>query len=182
MTFDIERELDALIKREGGYSNDPDDLGGETIYGITAGVARDSGYTGPMRDMPLSVDKNIYRKRYWTGPKFDQVAQLSSAIAAELFDTGVNMGQPKAVEFLQMVLNAFNQEGTRYPDLVEDSSIGPKTLAVLRSYLAWRGAEGENVMVRALNCLQGARYVELSRTRQANEKYVYGWIKERVVM
>lgn len=180
--FDIERELDLLVKREGGYSNNPSDAGGETMYGITVAVARENGYMGPMKDMPLFVAKDIYRRKYWTGPRFDKVAALSPAIAAEMFDTGVNMGTAKAGEFLQMALNAFNLQATKYDDLLEDGDIGGKSLDALTAFLRWRGAEGERVMVRTLNCLQGARYVELSRRRAANEDFVYGWIKERVVV
>ena len=43
----------ALELIEGGYSNDPQDPGGETMYGITARLARAYGYTGAMRDLPL---------------------------------------------------------------------------------------------------------------------------------
>ena len=45
----VERFLDDLIKREGGYVNNPNDKGGETCWGITVAVARANGYAGPMR-------------------------------------------------------------------------------------------------------------------------------------
>jgi hypothetical protein len=35
--------------------------------------------------------------------------------------------------------------------------------------------------VRALNCSQGARYLELAEGREANEDFLYGWVKERVL-
>jgi hypothetical protein len=34
-------------------------------------------------------------------------------------------------------------------------------------------------MLRALNCSQGQRYLELAEQRSANETFVYGWVKER---
>ncbi|HAF5691027.1 TPA: hypothetical protein G8M91_001219, partial [Salmonella enterica] len=40
--------------------------------------------------------------------------------------------------------------------------------------------EGEMILIRALNCSQGQRYLELAEKRQANESFIYGWIKERV--
>lgn len=64
----------------------------------------------------------------------------------------------------------------------EDSDIGPATIKALEAYKAHRGAEGESVLLKALNCLQGARYIELSRVRQKDEKYVYGWLQNRVVL
>jgi len=39
-----------------------------------------------MRDLPLDVAKEIYKKQYWTAPRFDQVNAISSAVAEELKD------------------------------------------------------------------------------------------------
>lgn len=79
-----EEYLDDLIKREGGYVNNPADRGGATKYGITESVARSNDYKGNMRDLPLEVAKAIYRKNYWTTPRFDQVNSICLAIAEEL--------------------------------------------------------------------------------------------------
>ena len=40
--------------------------------------------------------------------------------------------------------------------------------------------DGEVVLVRALNSLQGAFYVELAEKRQKDEAFVYGWLLNRV--
>ena len=58
------------METEGGYSNrnPEDDPGGETMWGVTARVAREDGYTGPMRDLPLERAKSIAR-RAW--PRFE---------------------------------------------------------------------------------------------------------------
>ena len=44
--------INALIEREGGYSNHPADKGGPTCFGITESVARAHGYRGAMKDLP----------------------------------------------------------------------------------------------------------------------------------
>ncbi len=44
--LNIEELIDALIEREGGYVNHPDDKGGPTCFGITEAVARAQGYRG----------------------------------------------------------------------------------------------------------------------------------------
>ena len=59
--MNIEKYLDELIKREGGYVNNPADRGGATKYGITEAVARTNGFKGNMRDLPLDVAKAIYK-------------------------------------------------------------------------------------------------------------------------
>ncbi|EFO2555259.1 hypothetical protein B6Q75_27160, partial [Escherichia coli] len=119
---------------------------------------------------------------YWFGPRFDQVATLSPDIAAELCDTGVNVGPTVASRMLQRWLNVFNQQGRLYPDMDTDGRIGPRTINALRAYLQKRGKDGELVLVKALNCTQGDRYLELAEKREANESFVYGWMKERVAV
>ena len=172
--------IDEVIKIEGGYSNDPSDLGGETMYGITVEVARKNGYTGEMCDMPMDVARTIYRKKYWTEPQFDRVGEVNMSVARELFDTGVNMGVGKASEFLQISLNAFNRQGKDYPDIAEDGELGNASLQALHQYMARRGLRGVPTLLKALNCLQGARYIEISRARQKNEDFVFGWLENRV--
>ena len=66
----------------------------------------------------------IYRRLYWLRPRFDEIAKRSARIAAELFDTGVNMGPAVAATFLQRALTALNRNGRDYPDLVPDGRIG----------------------------------------------------------
>ena len=50
----------------------------------------------------------------------------------------------------------------------------------LRRLLAVRGAAGEGVLLKALNALQGARYIELAEGRAANESFLFGWLDARV--
>lgn len=178
----IEKLLDGLIQREGGYVNNPADRGGPTCWGITEAVARANGYTGPMKDMPQSVARDIYRRRYWIRPGFSNVAQHSEAIADELLDTGVNMGTDIAGQFLQRCLNVLNLEAKLFPDLKPDGEVGSVTLLALAKYLAARKTDGERVLLTALNCLQGARYIAIAEQRASQETFVFGWLRERVVM
>ena len=98
-SVDIDQLIDSLIDREGGYVNHPADKGGPTCFGVTEAVARAHGYSGPMRYLPRSEAAAIYRRIYWLRPRFDEVARRSAALAAELFDTGVNMGPAVAATF-----------------------------------------------------------------------------------
>lgn len=176
----IDRIIDDLIEREGGYSDNPDDAGGPTCWGITEAVARRNGYTGEMRDLPRSVAEAIYRRQYVTGPRFHEVAVLDAGLGEELVDTGVNMGVAVAARMLQRSLNGLNRQQRDYPDLQADGVLGEQTLAALAAYLRLRGADGRSVLLRALNCLQGARYIELAEAREANETFLFGWLRARV--
>ena len=178
--FGLEGLIDGLIEREGGYVNHPADKGGPTCFGITEAVARAHGYAGPMRQMPRSDAAAIYKRLYWLRPHFDDVAKRSTRLAAELFDTGANMGPAVAVTFLQRALTALNRNAKDYPDLTPDGRIGAATMAALDTFLASRGANGETVLLRALEALQGERYLRLAERRPANEAFLYGWLANRI--
>jgi lysozyme family protein len=190
---DIDRLVAGLIDREGVFVNHPADKGGPSRFGITEAVARAHGYAGSMRRLPREEAAAIYRRLYWHRPGFDQVAKRSARVAEELFDTGANMGPAVAVTFLQRALTALNRNARDYPDLVPDGRIGPVTLAALDAFLAKRGSSpaaprgadrqgtgGEAVLLRALEALQGERYLRLAERRPANEAFLYGWLANRV--
>lgn len=173
--------IDGIIDREGGYINDPSDSGGETNYGITVKVARNYGFTGSMKDLPRSLAFEIYAVMYWDVLSLDRIEARSAVIAEELADTAVNMGVSRAGEFLQRCLNAFNNCGEHYDDVTVDGRVGPASLKAYNHFMDKRGGSGSVVLFRALNCLQGAFYVELVERREKDEKYVTGWFLNRVV-
>lgn len=175
----VEPGLNALVQREGGYVNNPADHGGPTKYGITEQRARAYGFEGDMRDLPLSLALDIYRKMFWTGPGFDQVAKRAPRLADELFDTGVNMGPKVAATFLQRVLNVLNRGGSDYPDIDADGDIGAMTLHALDGLLA-RRSDGERVLLVAVDALQGARYIGVAEANPTQEVFEYGWLANRV--
>lgn len=172
--------IDDLIAREGGYVDHPADRGGATKWGITTAVARADGWHGPMRDLPRARAAAIYERIYWRAPGFDRIATRAPVLAAELFDTGVNMGTAVATGFLQRALNALNRGQSDYPDLVADGAIGAATLGALDAFLARRGPAGEAVLVKAVDALQGERYLHLAERRPANEAFLYGWLAGRI--
>jgi lysozyme family protein len=179
--IDVDRLVEALVDREGGYVDNAADRGGATCFGITEAVARANGYAGAMRQLPREEAAAIYKRLYWARPGFDRIAARSPGIAAELFDTGANMGPAVATTFLQRALTALNRNGKDYPDLVPDGRVGAQTLSALDSFLATRGkASGETVLLRALEALQGERYLRLAERRPANEAFLYGWLANRI--
>ncbi len=178
--MDIETLIDNVIGREGGYVNHPADRGGATRWGITERVARSHGFAGDMRHYPRAEAVSVYRRLYWLRPAFDRVAERAPGMAAEMFDTGVNMGPAVAVGFLQRALNALNRNARDYPEIAADGRIGPRTLAALDGYLRARGKAGEAVLLKAVEALQGERYIALAEGRPANEAFVYGWLAHRI--
>ena len=54
-----------IYVNEGGYSNRKDDLGGETMFGITKSTAKANGYAGDMRKLTEQQAIKIYKDAFW---------------------------------------------------------------------------------------------------------------------
>lgn len=140
----------------------------------------DLRHAGDMRNLPRQYAEAIYMRRYINEPGFNRVMGVSMRIAEEMIDTGVNMGVSLPGPWLQRVLNVLNQQARTFPDLVVDGQIGPATISALRSVVSRRGADGEKVILRALNCLQGSRYLDITESREKNESFFFEWMLNRV--
>ena len=130
-----------------------------------------------MRHLPRDVAVKIYATEYWDSVRGDDLLSISEALAAEVVDTAVNCGPGIASEFLQRQLNVLNRRGSIYADIIVDRNIGSRTIAAVNAYAQSREVD---VLVRGLNCLQGALYTELCERREADEDNFYGWLKHRV--
>lgn len=173
--------INGTIDREGEeYVDHPDDRGGPTRWGVTEKVARENGYVGDMRHLPRDFAYQVFYYKYYLQPRFNLVAQVSLPVAERMTDAAVLCGAGRPPVWLQRCLNAFNMKQKFYPDLKVDGAIGPTTCAALRSFLAHRGREGEEVLINAMGCLQGAYFVEITEAREANESFIFGWMSHRV--
>jgi len=177
--------LTITLKYEGLYSNDPDDFGGETYKGISRnkhpnwpGWKIIDSYTLPL---PFSdkVEKNLfhivkkfYRLKFWDEIMGNKITSLE--IAQELFDTAVNMGNHRAIKFLQQSLNLLNRTGVLFTDLVVDGIVGPKTLHALEIIIEARDTE---ILVLWMNVFQGMHYAKIMKKNPLQEKYARGWAK-----
>ncbi len=178
--MEVDELIDEVIGREGGYSNHPADRGGATRWGITEAVARAHGFRGEMRTFPRDEAVQLYKRIYWIRPGFDRIGDIAPDIAAELFDTGVNMGPGVAVSFLHRALNALNRGASDYADIVPGVRVDDTTVTALSTFLKKRAPHGEAVLMKALEALQGERYLDLAERRPANEAFLYGWLANRI--
>lgn len=117
MTFD--EAFHTLLGHEGGYSNHPADPGGETMWGVTARVARAKGYTGPMKDLPVELAKQWYKEDYWDKVLADE---LPPELRYPMFDAAVNSGPRQAILWLQRSI----------PVEKVDGILGPVTLSTVK--------------------------------------------------
>ena len=180
----INQAFETIIKPfENLYSNLKGDTGGETVWGIARkknpaaavwtlvdGYKKISGFPENMRCDKALINLAIifYKYNYWDKLKLDQVTD--QRIANELFDIAVNCGPNVAAVFLQRVLNVFNHQGKDYADLLVDGIIGSKTVATLNNH-----ANANNIL-KALNVLQGGKYIALCESNPLDENFINGWI------
>jgi lysozyme family protein len=106
--------FDKLLKHEGDYSDHKDDPGGKTRYGVTEAVAREAGYRGDMRELPLDLARRIYKERYWDAV---QAESLPADVRYIVFDGAVNSGVAQSAKWLQ-----------RACGVKDDGVIGPITI------------------------------------------------------
>lgn len=176
--------LAKVLAREGGYSNDPDDAGGETIRGIARNYhpvwpgwkivderksVGDPAYR-PIDSQDSLIDplvERFYKVQFWTPICGDSLTEFS--IAERLFDLAVNLGPRRAAQMLQEALNLLNRNGSSWEEVVEDGIIGPKTLSTLNKASSLH-------VVRVLEALQGEHYINLVRRKPNQEKFLRGWL------
>lgn len=179
---------DVIITRytaiEGGYVNDPKDLGGETNHGITVGLARQYeaelikrfNWDRTMRNLSKEMANWLYVTEFWNKLYGDRLFKVHPLIADKVFDISINAGKTRGVRFLQEYLNVNNNEQKLYADLVADGWMGDKTFKAIDAYIKARGNEGLKLMLHSLIARQTAYYIDISMGREANERFSYGWI------
>lgn len=153
------RAFDLTIGKEGGYSDDPDDRGGETKFGISKRSYPEENIKG----LTILRAQQIYYDDFWLPLWLDEV--LSSSIAAEIFDTAVNAGKTRAVEIAQRALNYL---GTK---VAVDGKMGSETVGAINAY------QYEDALLKTLNGLQFMHYYNLIRSDPSQAKFARGWLR-----
>lgn len=181
---------DKLIKSEtgveGGYVNDPSDLGGETNHGVTVAVAESHaeqltekfGWDGTMKNLTTEMAHYVYVKRFWDRLYLNEIAGYSLALAATMFRWGIKSGTTKPAGSIQETLNCLNNKHTYWEEIKVDGWIGPKTLKVLDAFIEKRGLNNAIAFLIAqtnADQLAWMKDITIARANEENEKYYYGW-------
>ena len=100
----FKKALKFVLKWEGGYSNNPNDLGGATNYGITQATYNQWRYMKDLnlkhvKDISQNEVEEIYYNEYWLRAGCEK---MTPKFAVLVFDTAINMGLSRAKEFLKV--------------------------------------------------------------------------------
>lgn len=143
-----------ILKHEGGYVNDPDDLGGETKYGITKRRYPDLD----IKALTPQEATDIYYRDFFKPLNLDLIE--NDLLALHIFDMAINAGKKRAVKLLQSCLNGIAKDGV----------IGPWTAKLVHS------ASLNVDMVEIYKAKRYEYYYKISLLRR-NSKFLKGWIR-----
>ena len=156
-----------VAKWEGGYVNDPDDRGGETIFGISrrahphwAGWKMVDAGDRDSEELKRETEK-LYRMHYWGPLQCDQYP--SQKLATVVYQAAVNCGTSVAARWLQGALNRSGAE------LKVDGKVGNHTLHAI--FEAERKSRTSQV-VEDFKVSQKNHYYSLP----GKEKFLIGWL------
>jgi lysozyme family protein len=155
--------LDNIIRREGGYVDDPSDSGWATNYGITRATLEEwRGALQRKQDVQELEEweaRKIYTKFYYENGK---VASAPDSLRDALMDACVNHGVKTAWKLLQ---RAANEQGCC---LVVDGVAGMKTIAALNTC-------GEKKLLADYIRERGIKYDAIAAHNPTQKKFLKGW-------
>jgi len=149
---DFEQAIPRLLAKEGGLTNDKEDRGGQTKYGITK-----KGY--PHLDIAAltkSQASAIYRADYWNKMRLDEVE--SQAKATLLFEMGVNFGIVTVIKMAQNLIDAD-----------ADGIVGAKTLTAINNL-------EEALFIVALKLMAVDKYRRICNNNKTQKTFLLGWL------
>lgn len=161
---DVNKLVPHILKFEGGWSDDPDDLGNETMMGVTYKTyklyCKRKGYPQPTieRLKNLSMDEftDILKTMYWDACRADSIQ--SQGVANAIVDWAWNSGTATAAKEIQKVLG-----------VKADGIIGNITLSAINSQSP----------LPLFGRIKTARikYIErICEARPENRKFYRGWM------
>lgn len=167
-----------ILRREGGFVNDPDDPGGATNHGVTIHTMRRLGVdvdgdgdvdVNDVRQLSREKAGEIFKEHYYLRPG---IAGLPEPLQASVFDMYVNAGGA-AITILQKLLVQFGFS------VSVDGALGPQTAGAAKAAYA---AAPEH-FVDAYGIARRNYYYALADRRPASRKYARrrnggkgGWI------
>lgn len=149
--------------KQKGYANDPDDLGGPTMCGVTLATyteyCRRRGYPRPttkqLKEIKYADWLQILKTMFWDTWKADMINNES--VALMLVDFVWGSGK-YGITVPQQILG-----------VKADGIVGPKTLAAVNG-------GNQKAIFDALKSGRKAYYERICNTRPANRKYLKGWL------
>lgn len=151
------KAFEKIIYHEGGYSNNPSDLGGETKYGIS----KRSYPNLDIKNLTMDQARQIYYCDFWIKGKYEQI--IDEAVSIKLFEISINTGITQANKLIQRALRAAGKM------VVEDGIIGAITLKAINE------ADPTDLLA-ALKSEAAGYYRLIAQANPSQQKFITGWL------
>lgn len=129
MNFDY--AINIVLKHEGGYSNDLNDSGGETNFGITqkelTKYYQQLNIPNNVKDLTENDAKIFYKSVYWDKEHYNSIDSIK--ITDKIFDLAVNLGAKQSFIITQRALCRLGIT------VVIDGILGNKTIGSLNKIM-----------------------------------------------
>lgn len=155
-----------VLSQEGGYSNHPNDYGGETNYGISKRfITANNLKISSIKDLTLSQAKIIYYNYFWLPVKAEDIND--DRIALMVFDTAVLCGTARAIDFLQQSITVFTP-------ITVDGIIGQQTLNAINKitesdYL-------KSYIIDIFATIRKKYHIDKIRENSSQSVFIKGWL------
>lgn len=171
---DFKQAISKVLKNEGGYVDNPNDLGGTTNFGISLRFLQSIDKTATketIKNLTLAKAEDLYFKYFWLPNKYDQIDYQS--LANKVFDTAVNTGSKIANRILQSTLNTviFNGKAIK-----EDGIIGNETINAINYLLSAKDVDS-NRFKKIYMLLQKEYYASIVANKNNQVVFLKGWLK-----
>jgi hypothetical protein len=144
-----------VMKNEGGVSDEVQDSGGVTNFGISQKSYPDLDIENLTREDAIE----IYRQDFW-----QPYQDFEDRLATKIFDLSVNMGHKRAVQILQRALQCLGAK------VVDDGVLGPITKQAIE-------LANVEMLLTAIKSEAAGVYRNLAAINTSQGKFLNGWLK-----
>lgn len=160
---DVRKLVPFILKWEGGFIDDPDDLGGATNMGVTIGTyeayCRKKGYSKPTVERLKNLTKEewteILKTMYWDRWKADEIKSQS---VADILVDWVWASGAHGIKIPQRLLG-----------VKVDGIVGPKTIAAVN-------AKNPRELFDIIKIARFDFIEDICHQRPTNNKFKRGWM------
>lgn len=159
--------VNQLLAEEGGLSEDPNDEGGITNFGISYRFFKSihpNATPDDIRNLKEVDAINIYQINFWNLSRWDEIS--SQVIANQALDMHVNMGMAPATKIIQRACCAVYED---HHTLLDDGIFGNKTLKVVNN-------SDVLLLSTAIKSERAGYYRDIVSRNPSHQSHLDGWL------
>ena len=166
----FDRCISVILRSEGGFQCDPDDIGNWTregcLKGTNFGIAARYFPDIDIKNLTVEQAKDIYYKHFWKPMNLEGIND--DLLVLHVFDMGVNAGKKTSIRMLQRLI-----------EVKQDGLCGPRTTTVANTLvMRQKVIEGYGLLTNLCEYFIYERrqyYAALTMRRPVTKKYLKGW-------